>query len=229
MATTPAKKDAPIGEILLKDVRLSFADLYKPGKPQKNDDGEMVPGKFKANGLIEKPDTITDPKRKKLMLENIAKIKAASAAVKEAKWANKQPKLKPEKVFFRDGDLEDWDGYADSFYVSASNANQPVLITRRKDDDGKWIPAAPGELYSGCYVNILIRVWAQDHEKHGKRVNASLECVQFSRKGDPFSGGGPIDPNDKFADIDADDGEALEDGSSEAFDEDEDDAMAQLV
>lgn len=220
------KKEAPIGEILLKDVRLSFADIYKPGKPQKNDDGEMVPGKFKANGLIEKPDTIKDAKRKKLMLENIAKIKEASAAVKKAKWADKQPKLKPEKVFFRDGDLEDWDGYADCFYVSASNPNKPVLITRRKDDKGNWIPAADGEIYSGCYVNMLIRVWAQDNE-HGKRVNASLECVQFSRKGEAFSGGGPIDPNEKFLEIEEDEGEALEDGFSEG-EEDEDD-VAQLV
>ena len=35
MAKTEEKK--LIGEVLLKDVRLSFADIYKPGKDQKND------------------------------------------------------------------------------------------------------------------------------------------------------------------------------------------------
>ena len=225
MAKTEEKK--LIGEVLLKDVRLSFADIYKPGKDQKNDKGETVPGKYKANGLIDKPETLDhDPKRKKLMLENIKKIKAAADEVKKAKWADKQPKLKPEMVFFRDGDLEDWDGYADCYYVSANNANKPVLITRRKDDKGNWIEAKPGEIYSGCYVNMLIRVWAQDHAEHGKRVNASLECIQFSRKGEPFSGGAPIDPNEKFAEIEEDEGEALGDGFSE---EDEDDEVGQLV
>lgn len=209
--------DAPLGEVLLIGVRLSFADLDQPGKPQKNDKGEMVPGKFKANGLMEKGT--------KLTAQNLAKIKKAADDVKKKKWGDKIPKLKPEKVCLRDGDLEDWEGYANHFYISANNANQPQLITKFKDSKGKWIPAKKGELYSGCYVNMLVRLWAQDSEEYGKRVNASIEVVQFDRKGEPFGGGAPVDPNEKFAEIEADEGEAI--GYSGG--EEEDDEIAGLV
>lgn len=209
------KKKQVVGEVLLKDVRLSFADIFQPGKPQKNDEGETVPGKYKANGLMEKGTEQTK--------KNIAAIQAAAIEAKKAKWGDdekKWPKLKPEKVCLRDGDLEDWDGYEGCFYISANNASQPVLITRRKDDKGNWIEAKPGEIYSGCYVNMLVRIWAMDNE-HGKRVNASLEAVQFNRRGEPFSGAAPVDPNEKFAGIEADDGEAMGDDAPPSEDEDE--------
>lgn len=197
--------ETPIGEVLLKNVRLSFADIYKPAKERKDPKtGEIIAGKFKCNGLMEKdtPDTNA----------NMKKLKKASEEVKKAKWGDKIPKLKANQVCLRDGEEEDWEGYEGCWYISASNQTQPVLITRRKDRDGKWIPAKPGELYSGCYVNLLVRLWAQDHPEYGKRLNASLEAVQFVKDGDPFSGGGPIDPNEKFAEIEADDGEDMGDG-----------------
>lgn len=215
MAT--AEKEAPIGEVLLTDVRLSFADLFEPGKPQKNDKGEMVPGKFKANALMEKGT----PGTKK----NIAKIQKAADEVKKKKWGDKIPKLKPEKVCLRDGDLEDWEGYAGCFYLSANNKEQPQLITRRKDAKGKWIAAKKGEIYSGCRVNMLVRLWAQDSEEYGKRLNASVEVVQFHAHGEAFGGGAPVDPNEKFAEIEADEGEDYG-GEIEA---DEDDEVAGLI
>ena len=105
----------------------------------------------------------------------------------------------------RDGDLEDWDGYADMLYVSANRRGAdgpPRIITNRKDADNKWIPASPGEAacpYAGCYVNAIIRVWAMDNE-HGKRINASLEAVQFLRDGEAFSGSAPVDVDEEFTD-----------------------------
>lgn len=219
MAKTEAK-ETPIGEVMLLGVRLSFADLYEPGKPQKNDDGETVPGKYKANFLMEKNTPLTK--------QNRAKIDRASAEVKKKKWGDEKnwPKFKPEKVCVRDGDLESWEGYEGHIYLSANNKDQPQLISRRKDAKGKWIPAKPGELYSGCYVNALVRLWAQDHEKHGKRINATVEVVQFDRHGEAFGGGAPIDPNEKFSEIEEDEGESLGyDGSSE----DEDEEIAGLI
>ena len=200
--------ETPIGEVLLKNVRLSFADIYKAAKERKDPKtGEMIQGKFKANGLMEKdtPDTNA----------NMKKLKKASEEVKKAKWGEKVPKLKANQVCLRDGNEEDWDGYEGCWYISASNQTPPVLITRRKDRDGKWIPAKPGEIYSGCYVNLLVRLWAQDHPEYGKRLNASLEAVQFVEHGEPFSGGGPIDPNEKFAEIEADDGEDMDAGDDD--------------
>lgn len=188
--------ETPIGEVTLKNVRLSFADIFEPGKDTVNDDGEKVPGKYKANGLMAKdaPDTKA----------NMAKLKKAKEAVIEAKWGKNPPKIKADKICVRDGDEEDWEGYANCWYISASEKNQPVLITRRKDSKGKWIEAKPGDIYSGCYVNMVVQLWAQDN-KHGKRINANLKAIQFFEHGPAFSGAAPVDPNEKFADIDEED------------------------
>lgn len=212
--------DTPVGEVILKNVRLSFADLFKPGKPQRNDDGEMVPGKFKCNLLLpKKGHEDFDPKTTDA---NMKKLKAVAEQVKAEKWGKpeKWPKLKADRVFLRDGDQEDWDGYENTFYVSANNQNQPVLVDRKKDAKGKWIEltienGGPKLLYSGAYVNAIVRIWAQDNQ-HGKRLNASIESVQFVRHGEAFSGGKPVDPNEKFDDDFDDD----EDGT---YGEDEDD------
>jgi len=210
--------ETPVGEVLLTNVRLSFADLDKPGKPQKNDNGEMVPGKYKANGLISK--TTAEGKA------NMAKLKRAAEDVKKKKWGDKIPKLKADRVCVRDGDEEDWEGYAGHYYVSANNPDKPVLITKQKDSKGKWIPAKPGQLYSGCYVNMLVRLWAQDHPDYGKRLNASVEAVQFSKHGTAFSGGGPIDADEKFAEIEAEEGEDMDGGG---YDDEEDEDIDSVV
>ena len=125
----------------------------------------------------------------------IAKIKAASEDVKAAKWGDNPPKFKPERVCLRDGDLEDWDGYEGNYYVSTSNKDKPTVVGKDRDSvepgDKQWP-------YSGCRVNMLVRIWAQDND-YGKRQNASLEIVQFFKDGEPF-GAGPVDPNEKFGD-----------------------------
>lgn len=201
-------KETPIGEVMLTGVRLSFADLYKPGKPMKNDDGVEV-RKYRASFLLKKNDG------------NWKKILKAADQAKTKLWGedpDKWPKIKADRSCLRDGNEEDWDGYQGMWYLSASNLDQPVLISRHKDDKGKWIPAKDGLLYSGCYVNALVRIWAQDHQKYGKRINASLEVVQFDKKGEAFGGGGPIDVEDKFSAIEADEGFAMGED-----DEDEDD------
>lgn len=206
-----------VGEVILKNVRLSFADIFEPGKPQKNDDGTTSPGKYKANFLMEKGTEDTKA--------NVAKIKKAANDAKEKKWGSEKnwPKLKPEKVCLRDGDLEDWDGYEGCLYLSASSpaTRPPQIITNRKNSDNKWIEAEPGGKgapYSGCYVNALVRVWAQDNE-HGKRVNASLEVIQFLRDGESF-GAAPVDPNEKFGDDDVGSEGSIDDDENEDDDDD---------
>jgi len=199
------KKPDPMKVILL-NVRASFLSVFEPNV-QKQDDGS-IRETWKANFLVGK-DAIKDKSAKAKYMGKVMPLmdalKAASAAAKEKKWGpeSKWPKLKPEKVFIRDGDLEDWDGYADQRYVSANAQLQdkPACVTNRKDGNGNWIDAEPGgraSPYSGCYVNATIVVWAQDNE-HGKRVNAQLKAIQFYADGDAF-GAAPSDPNDDFDD-----------------------------
>lgn len=191
--------DEVIGEVILKDVRLSFFNGFKPSKERKDaKTGEIIQGNYNANFLMEKGTPGTKA--------NQAKIKKAGHDAKVKKWGaneEKWPKLKPEKLCLRDGDLEDYDGYEGHLYLSANSPlnRKPQIITNRKGKDGKWIEATEGGAnspYSGCYVNALVRLWAQDNE-HGKRLNASLEVVQFLRDGEAF-GAAPVDPNEKFGD-----------------------------
>ena len=190
-----AEKKEIVGEVLLRDVRLSFPALFEPSEME-SDDGQTRRF-FKANFLIPKKGD---------EFKNVARIKKAADEAKAKKWGSNPddwPKLKPEKLCLRDGDLEDWDGYAGMFYLSANSnvERRPQVITNRKDKDGKWIKAEPGHErcpYAGCYVNALVRLWAQDN-KNGKRINASVEIVQFLRDGEAF-GAGPVDPNEKFTD-----------------------------
>lgn len=204
--------DAPIGEIILKNVRLSYPHLFKPYESE-GDDGETKLS-FRAVFMIPKED----PEG------NMKKWKAAKEAVMKEKWGGKVVKLPADKVCMRDGDRKDEEGdrtekdeYAGHYFLSASSKEDrpPSVVTNRRDKDGKWIQARPGQAgapYGGCYVNAIIRIWAQDN-KYGKRINASLESVQFLRDGEAF-GAPRVDPNDKFSDDDV--------GSPGEFGDDED-------
>lgn len=192
-----------IGELKLLNVILSFDALFEPAKDRKDNDDptKIIKGQYKANFLMKKGTPETDA--------NMKKAKKASLEAKCAKWGDneaKHPKLKPEKVYLRDGDLENWEGYEGHYYVSANSSDQPVLIDRVKDENGKWVELTPAnggrkKLYAGARVNAIVRVWAQDNE-HGKRVNAEVKCVQFVGHGTPFSGQRAVDPNESFGDDD---------------------------
>jgi len=197
------KKQKPIGQVTLKGVRMSFDDIDKPAEDRKDQKtGETIKGKYKANFLMSKGTPLTK--------KNMAAIKAASQAVKEAKWGDNVPKIKPERLCCRDGDLEDWDGYPDCFYVSSNNKDKPRIVgkdpTRDVERGDKEWPLA------GHYVNAIITIWAQDNEpdKGGKRINASLEAIQFKKEGPLFSGRVPVVPEDEFED-ESEEGEIGED------------------
>lgn len=210
-----------VGTVMLKNVRLSFAALFEPDE-QENDDG-TIRRTFKANFLIPKEGTEGYDEFAKA---NLAKISKAAAEAKAKKWGSDKsnwPKLRPDKLCLRDGDLEDWDGYADHHYLSSNSPEKrkPSTVTNRKDSNNRWITAEEGEKgcpYSGCYVNALIRIWVQDN-KHGKRINASLESVQFRADGEAF-GAAPVDPNDIY-----DDDDVSEEGNWEEDDSGDDDGL----
>jgi hypothetical protein len=188
-----------LGEVKLKNVRLSFAHLFEPQEGMIDPDtGKRGEPKYNCNFLID--PTSEDGKT------NMANLKKAADEVKKEKWGNNIPKLKPEKLCVRDGNLEEYDGYADHYYVSASNKNKPVLVDR----DRTPLEKESGKLYSGCFVNAVVRIWAQDN-KFGKRVNGSLEAVQFLRHGDAF-GYRQVDANEAFEDVsDGEDGSDIGD------------------
>jgi hypothetical protein len=201
-----AKKEDP-ARVKLKNVRLSFAHLFRP---QAFGDGEGEP-KYNCNFLI-------DPSTKEGKA-NLRAIEDAIEYVKKEKWPKGAPKLSEGKICLRDGNNTEYDGYEDMMYVSASNARRPLVLDRDKTP----LNEEDGVIYSGCYVDAIIRIWAQDN-KYGKRINASLEAVRFRRDGEAF-GAAPPDP-DEFDDLDDEDEEDEEDRPRRKRrdeDEDEDD------
>ena len=180
-------------KIKLANVRLAFPDLWEATSIN---DGEP---RFGACFIVEPGSA------------NAKTLDAAIAEVAKEKWQGKislDELAKKDKVCFRhfektnaSGDV--YGGFEDMYWVQASNPSRPLIIDRDKSP----LTQADGRPYSGCYVNVQIDIWAQDN-KYGKRVNATLSGVQFSKDGDAFSSGAPASQDD-FDDLsggsDADD------------------------
>lgn len=171
-------------KLMLNNVRTSMLDLFQP---YQGDDGE---GKYGSH-LIFAP---THPARKA--------VEAAIKAVAHEKWGAKaeailKTLLASGKLCMRDGATKaDRDGYEGNVFVSARNATRPTALNR----DRSPVTEADGVIYSGCYVNASIELWAQDN-KFGKRVNATLRGVQFYNDGDRFGAGAGPAAADEFADL----------------------------
>lgn len=163
-------------KIMLSGVRLAFPALFKTDKF----------GTFSATGIFPK-----DHPAFKLVQDTIK-------AVATEKWGAKAPEIlkalaAKDNVCLHNGDTKaEYEGYEGNFYVSARNEVRPKVLAR---DRSPLVPE-DGKPYSGCYVNMLIELWAQDNKDYGRRVNASLLGVQFDKDGDAFSGGSVASEND---------------------------------
>lgn len=173
-------------KVKLKDVRLAFPQLFEA----KTVNGEGKPA-FSASLLLDPSDP------------QVKAIEAAIEQVAKEKWGAKADAMltamrKADKVALHDGDLKaTYDGFPGNLYVSARSATRPLVI----DKDKSPLTEQDGKPYAGCYVNASIELWAQDNN-YGKRINASLGGIQFSRDGDAFAGGGAAS-EDEFDDLTA--------------------------
>lgn len=170
-------------KVILKDVRLSFPDLYTPKPFQPGDDP-----RYNATFLVPKNSP------------QIAVIEAAILAAANEKWPGKGAGIvkairgNANKFCFQDGDLKDYDGYADMMYLSAHNKARPLVIDRDKSP----LTEADGKPYAGCYVNATLEVFGYTNTGNG--IGCGLKGVQFVRDGDAFGGGAPASPDD-FEDL----------------------------
>lgn len=173
-------------KIKLNNVRLAFPTLFEP----KAVNGEGKPA-FSASLLLDRSD------------KQNAEINATIEAVAKEKWGAKADAMlkqlrASDKVALHNGDLKSsYAGFEGMNYVSARNAVRPTVL----DADKTPLTESDGRVYAGCYVNVVLDLWAQDNN-YGKRVNATLMGVQFSRDGDAFSGGGASSDED-FDDVTA--------------------------
>lgn len=215
-------------EVKLTDVRGSFLDnIYEPEVGDVRVKGKhkgKTPYRWSGNFLIPKTNTTL-----------IAAIKKAMTEARDQEWPSDPPKLKGDKMCLQDGDEVEYAGYAGHYYLSASRtaygsggspAKRPYRIIGRnkvKRDDGSMGFPDSTEVYSGCFLNAIIRIWAQDDPDYGKRINASIEGVQFWRDGDAFGGGKKVDVDNAFDEFGGDDG--FDESPTEATTDDADDDL----
>lgn len=165
-------------QIKLLNVRLSFPDLFKP----KSVNGSEP--KYAAAFLLDKTQDAAQ----------IARIRTAMKAVAAEKFGATPPK--GLKVCLHEGAEKEYDGYtAENMYISTSAAARPTVIDR----DMTPLTAEDNKPYAGCFVNAVIRLWAQDNQ-YGKRINAQIQGVQFVNDGDAF-GADPFKAEDHFAPV----------------------------
>lgn len=168
------------GTILVKNVRGSYLHLFEPWGME-GDKKKSYSGKF----LLDKKTHAAEIKQ---LGQHIVKL--CQDAFKA--------KLATDKVFMRDGDDSGKPEQEGSWVISASDSKtRPSVINRdksplREEDD---------VVYSGCYVNVLIRPWVQNSQQWGKRLNANLLAVQFCKDGERFAGTERPDVDDVFGDV----------------------------
>lgn len=183
-----------MADIILKNVRLSFPDLFHPTE-FKAGDGKP---RWNATFLIE-PGSEND----KLIRAEIEK--EGKEAFKD-KWAKTHATFtgNANKYCYLDGSNKEYDGYDGKWYLSthrpaklrsgATNP-RPAIIDRDKSP----LTAEDGRPYAGCVVNAKVSIWAQTGENPG--IRASFSVVQFASDGDAFSAGAPtVDGFDSLAD-----------------------------
>lgn len=160
--------------------RLSFEHVFTPSSSNGSDPA------YSASILMPKDSA------------EVKKIEAEMMRVATDKWGAKGKDVltklvRENRVCLRDGDTKDYDGYEGMMFISARNSARPSVFNKKCEP----ITKEDGILYSGCYVNARIEVWAQDNPKGGRRINCKLVGVQFVKDGDAFgSGSGPAKASD---------------------------------
>ena len=178
-----------IEDMVANPCRLAFTQfLFEAGTVG----GEGKPA-FSCTAIIPK----THPAVKLL---NAAEEQAAKEKWGEKAAVNLKAIRAAGKGVVKDGDLKaSYAGFEGNAFVSLRAEKRPNVY----DSDLSQLTAADGKVYAGCHGHVVLDVWAQDNQ-YGKRLNAQLAGVMFSREGDAFGSGGTPATTDDFADLSAD-------------------------
>jgi hypothetical protein len=203
-----ADKEPVVGEVYLKDVRLSYPHLHE--KQKANEDAKP---KYSAVFLID-PST-------KSGKANIKKIEAAFEEAEEKAFKKSGMRYKEDRKAYKDGNDqltlsgEIKDGYEDMMVVSAGNPGEFTRLNKNR----KPVDPDNSPFYGGCQVEAFVRFYGT--KKGGAPgVFASLEAIRFWGDGESFgSGGVGADAFDDNGDDDDDDQGGFQD------DDDDDDGL----
>ena len=192
--------------VILKRVRLVWADIFTPG-----DGMNGGPPKYKASALIE-PGSENEKTAKTSMLAAAKTLWGDNAAnVVRSMPANSKALRNGNDKLADDGSVRE--EYKDMLYVSSGNKNKPQVVGPKKFN-GKFVTITPDGRgmvdgidvtdqlgyplvvpFRGCYVNLKVQFTAgksfkgKDGEIIPNQVFAKLEAVQYVGKGDAFGAG----------------------------------------
>jgi hypothetical protein len=194
------------GTILLRHVRFSYPHVGNAYEGE-NDAGQKTKT-YGVVGLMPKDEY-------KPVMRLLKRLKEEMLAEKKVKA------IADDKFYLRDGDKTAKETNEGMYVVSTRETNRPKV--RNVKGERMTDPDAIDEMfYGGCFGNMLIRPWWQDHKKYGKRVNCGLTAVQFVRDGERF-GEGRIGEDDIDETFEAEDEEEFD--SDSGFDDDDDDGL----
>lgn len=180
--------------IILKDVRLSYPDLFKRGRPPKDKPNE--PGKYGAQFIFD-PESPAG----KLARETLIAVAQAEFG---PNWQNIMTVMEKSKKCVRKGNenlTQDGairDGYKDKLYVVARNKVQPLIIgpartmpagtnTSTHSDGFPILTESDGKPYGGCIVSAKVTFRAMKAKGDlPAQVFATLQTVQFRGDGEAF-------------------------------------------
>lgn len=143
-----------------------------------------------------------------LICEYVMREKFGKVPPKHSNWAYNKADGSTTRDEFVDKEGEFYAGVdADTLYISANKQEEKCKdgVLTVLDQDKQPIAANSGRLFSGCYVNAVLDIYAFPAKNGGKDgVTASLEGVQLLRKGEPL-GITQIDAADDFDEEEIDD------------------------
>lgn len=171
-----------MAKYIVRNARLSFPDLFEATQYQ-----NQGPFTYRCTFLI--PSDSPAKKEIDVVMKQVAADKWGAKADSILKNA-----IATQKVCFLDGDSKEYNGYAGNYALVATrnaDAGRPVVVDRAKNP----LTASDGKIYSGCYVNGTVEIWAQDNS-FGKAIRATLVNVQFVKDGESFGGAAPATASD---------------------------------
>lgn len=168
--------------VILKNVRISFPDLFKPGKPM--NEGEAP--KYGCQSIIEKGSEAETAAKNAMMQTAQETFGPNWKAIVGAMEKTKKCLRNGDDNLDKDGNIRD--GYGGKMYLVARNKAKPALVGGKNPDGTfKYLTEADGKPYGGCYANVKVDIKAmKGREKIPSQIYASLLAVQFVRDGDAF-------------------------------------------
>ena len=169
-------------QVKITNVRLSYPHLFEKYKSPKYPDSKA---KFRASAIMPKDGT-----EHKKLLEAVEKVAAEKWGAK-AKGMLAKIRASSKDYFIKDGDtMPDKPEMVGMVAINTSENVRPLVI----NNDKTPLVEADGKPYAGCYVNMIIDVYACT--TNGDQILAALKGVQFVKDGEAFSSAVPASPDD---------------------------------